>query len=577
MEHNNAGDDLIEIIPDDIPDDDRDIKIPGMEKADSADDKTGNVAEKADGIVEKTDGAEKENDISAGKIDSADEAGALQPDNPEKSDTAYISGTDTEEKTEQIFTEPVTVPEEDDDIKIAPPIGRYGRSENENDDFSEELEEVEQEQQDYEIMEEIGDAIINQVDSENWDEIETDTEGIDDSNTGSEDNTDDDTDAPKGEETEGPSDWRSVLAGLFTKLPKWGYIVIGSVLVVVIFMLWLTMSAAGQGILVRIGSKYIANKVTYQPVTEVDEIEYIPEDDLEYGREEPETSPVPEIPDDYEVVTPQITDEPTPVPEEKNVYNILLIGEENIDSGSARGRSDLLMIASVNREQKKVKLTSILRDSLVSIPNHSDNKINAAYMMGGVSLLYETLKVNLGMEFDNYCLVNFESFEKIVDEIGGVDIELTAEEAAYLNRTNYISNPEFRTVTEGKNHLNGNQALGYCRIRKVPTADMQYMDIGRTSRQRRLMKEIFSNVSKMNSVEMMGFVNKCMPYLITDITSEQLEQFIPMLSSISPATFEELRLPVEGTYHDVRLRGMLVTQIDLEANTEALRKFIYGN
>ena len=106
---------------------------------------------------------------------------------------------------------------------------------------------------------------------------------------------------------------------------------------------------------------------------------------------------------------------------------------------------------------------------------------------------------------------------------------------------------------------------------------MQYMDIGRTSRQRRLMKEIFSNVSKMNSVEMMGFVNKCMPYLITDITSEQLEQFIPMLSSISPATFEELRLPVEGTYHDVRLRGMLVTQIDLEANTEALRKFIYGN
>lgn len=235
------------------------------------------------------------------------------------------------------------------------------------------------------------------------------------------------------------------------------------------------------------------------------------------------------------------------------------------------------MIASVNKEQGIVRLVSILRDTLVAIPDHSDNRINAAYTIGGVSLLYETLKVNLGIEFDNYCLVNFDSFENIVDAIGGIDVNVTAEEADYLNRTNYISKPEFRTVTVGMNHFNGNQALGYCRIRKVPTADMLYSDIGRTSRQRRLMRQIFENFNKMNNVEMMGFVNSCIPYLTTDLTSEQLEQYILMLTSMNRVGYEEMRLPVEGSYHDAKIRGMLVTQIDLEVNSKALHSFIYGD
>ncbi|MCR5322404.1 MAG: LCP family protein [Lachnospiraceae bacterium] len=446
----------------------------------------------------------------------------------------------------------------------------FGKSDLEHDDFAEEFDEIEHEQQDYEIMEEIGNSIINQVDREIRADDAVETETSEDEGSGA--GGGDDPDNPDNEDKD-----RNPVLAFFAKIPKWGYAVIGSALVLTCFLLWMTMSAAGQSILVKLGSKWIAGKFTYQPVTQVDEIEYLPEEDLESGRDTADVTGVPEVPDNFEVVTPDITEEPTPIPEEKNVYNVLLIGEENIDSGSSRGRSDLIMIASVNKEQGIVRLVSILRDTLVAIPDHSDNRINAAYTIGGVSLLYETLKVNLGIEFDNYCLVNFDSFENIVDAIGGIDVNVTAEEADYLNRTNYISKPEFRTVTVGMNHFNGNQALGYCRIRKVPTADMLYSDIGRTSRQRRLMRQIFENFNKMNNVEMMGFVNSCIPYLTTDLTSEQLEQYILMLTSMNRVGYEEMRLPVEGSYHDAKIRGMLVTQIDLEVNSKALHSFIYGD
>ncbi len=502
MEHDNNGDEMIEIIPDIVPEEDHDIKISDPQKG----------------------------------------------------------------------------PDEDHDIKIADPAKETsgdgeagivtaltGFSE---DDFSEELEEVDREQQDLEILEEIGDSIINQVETESWEEFENEREAGDGSDDrGSREDGEDTKEGPDG----GNEDDEPGVRGFFARFPKWGYVVIGCSFAVIIFLLWLTMSASGQQLLIRFGSRYIADKMNYQPVGPVEGIEYIedPEDNEVSGI-------VSDMPDNYAVITPETPEITEPPEEEQKVFNILLIGEENIDSESSRGRSDLLIIATLNLEQNTVKLTSVLRDSLVSIPNHLDNRINAAYMMGGVSLLYDTFRTNLSIEFDNYCLVNFESFEKIVNSIGGVDISLTAEEAEYLNSTNYISVPEYRTVKEGMNHMNGNQALGYCRVRKVPTADLQYGDIGRTARQRKLMRGVVERVGKMSNMEFMKFVDDCMTYVTTDMTSEDIEKFMLILTSMMPLHLEEFRLPVEGSYSDVRLRGMLVTQIDLKTNTEALHRFIYG-
>ncbi len=521
MEHNNNSDDLIEIVPDNLPEEDHDIKLAGTETS-------GETREKETSAQTSEAAREQETSVSASEADR------------EKEVTVRASETET-------------APE----VPLMTPIGA-------EDDFTEEFEEVEHEQEDYEIVEEIGNSIIDQVD------IEIEKAAIEDSREEfAGDNGDDDGSAENTEK-----DILAAIAAFFRKIPRWGYVVISCSLVVVIFSMWLFMTESGQAALLRLGSKYIAKKVTYQPVTEVEEIEYIPADS-DPGSEQ-FMSGIADVPDSFEVVTPEITPDPEPEEEEKKVYNILLIGEENIDSAAIRGRSDLIMVASLNVDQKTVKLTSILRDSLVNIPNHSDNRINAAYMIGGVSLLYDTLKANLGLEPDNYCLVNFTSFESIINAIGGIDVLLTSQEAEYLNNTNYISKPEYRTVKEGMNHLNGNQALGYCRIRHVPTADRQYSDIGRTSRQRRLLRGIFEKAGRMGYVEMMNFVGECIPYMTTDLDSDTIEKVISTLASINPSGFEEFRIPIEGSYSDVKLRGMLVTSIDLKSNSEALHKFIYG-
>ena len=93
----------------------------------------------------------------------------------------------------------------------------------------------------------------------------------------------------------------------------------------------------------------------------------------------------------------------------------------------------------LKRKDKTLKLTSLLRDSYVEIPGYKANKLNSAYSKGGVDLLIETIEKNYKIHIDGYASVNFEAFEKLVDMLGGVTIELGKEEAAYLNKTNYIS------------------------------------------------------------------------------------------------------------------------------------------
>lgn len=175
---------------------------------------------------------------------------------------------------------------------------------------------------------------------------------------------------------------------------------------------------------------------------------------------------------------------------EEGVYNILLLGLEAIES---KGHTDSIMIATLNTNTKKMKLTSLMRDSWVTIPGYGDDRINVAYAKGGINTLYETIALNYDIQLDGYALVGFDTFEQIIDALGGIELELTDEEAYYLNHTNYISNKSYRNVVAGKQRVNGNQALGYCRVRKVATLDGSNNDMGRTSRHRRVMNAVFRN------------------------------------------------------------------------------------
>ncbi len=531
MEQNNNPDELIEIKPDRIPEEEEnDIKIYGSE----FEDLTAPVSDTP--AVTAPEPEIRKEDVSEEVTEDA-------PSPAEPVEAAEIAEPAAPEPVEEI------------------------------DDFAEDLAEMENEEADMEMVEAIGDSIVQQVNSE----IENSLIMMPDI-TGAGPERPGQTPGGDGEEPER----KGGIAGFFARIPWWGYMVAGVTLVLVIMFIWIMTSGPGKGLLVKWGSKYAADKITYAPVQPVDETDVQDESDLPL---EPGKSDIEVVDGDHTVITPDIS--PTEIPADgdedpegavlKDVYNILLIGEENIGGGSARGRSDLLMIASINRKQKSIKLTSIMRDCLVAIPGHIDNRINVAYTIGGVSLLYDTLRTNFGIEIDSYLLVNFDSFENIVDALGGVDVTLTAQEAEYLNTTNYISKPEYRNVLTGANHMNGNQVLGYCRIRNVGTASGEFSDFGRTSRQRTVLNKIYSTLTDKNYFELLGLANRCLQYVTTDLTAEDIEKYVGMLTEVGlDSGIQNYRIPVSGTFSEALLREMIVTKIDLEANSKALLEFIYG-
>lgn len=257
-----------------------------------------------------------------------------------------------------------------------------------------------------------------------------------------------------------------------------------------------------------------------------------------------------------------------------NVSNILLIGEENV-YGDKRGRTDSMMILTINKEKKSLKLTSLMRDSYVRIEGYKDNRLNVAYSIGGVPLLKETIENNFGITLDNTVLVNFDAFEKIIDILGGIDIEITEDECEYLNTTNYISNEKYHTLKPGLNHFNGNQALGYARIRYVSSSNGETSDFGRTNRHRVLLNALYEKYKSTDIKTLIELMNEILPYITTDISKSEILNYLIAIVTMSPDTIETLRLPIDGGYEPVSIRKMSVLQLDMDKNREALKQFIY--
>ena len=272
---------------------------------------------------------------------------------------------------------------------------------------------------------------------------------------------------------------------------------------------------------------------------------------------------------------PNTHESPADARSEDYVTNILLVGIESVLPGS---RADTLMIASLNTKDKTIKLTSILRDTYVQIPGYNKTKINAAYGKGGMKSVYETIETNFKIKLDGYVLVGFDGLEAIVDRIGGVEIELTETEANYLNTTNYISKEEYRNVKPGVNLLNGNQVVGYCRVRKVPTQGGANYDFGRTVRQRRVLSTVFEAYKSKGVTELVVLMNRLLGYVTTDLTKQQMEDLLVDFIENRITEIESLQIPAEGAYTSRRVDGVgSVLDPDLEANIEILYDFIFDD
>lgn len=260
--------------------------------------------------------------------------------------------------------------------------------------------------------------------------------------------------------------------------------------------------------------------------------------------------------------------------EEDYVRNYLLLGIEKIDGAS---NTDAMIIASIDTRNASIKLTSILRDTLVNIPGYSQNKLNSVYSKGGAKLLIRVLEENFRIKLDGYASVDFADFEAVIDKLGGVEIEISQQEADYLNTTNYISKPEYRTLKAGLQNINGNQALGYCRVRKVETLEGVNYDYGRTLRQRRVLKAIFEKYKTLNVFEMFSVANECLGYITTDITGIQIKNELTNVVENGITEIEMFRIPADGYFESVSKVGNVTSVLipDLDINTKLLHEFIF--
>lgn len=237
--------------------------------------------------------------------------------------------------------------------------------------------------------------------------------------------------------------------------------------------------------------------------------------------------------------------------DEEHIINIMLVGQDRRE-GQGRQRSDAMILCSLNTKTKKLTMISFLRDMYVKIPGYRNNKINACYMIGGADLLNECLKVNFGVDIDYSIEVDFDGFMKLIDIIGGVNIELTADEAAYLNRRGNwdVTGNDGWTLKKGVNNLNGSQALAYSRIRAIG------MDFERTERQRKVLNALWSKTKDLDIAKVTQLINQTVPLIATDLEmSDMIDYATNLLAMGSELKIESLRIPADGTYGFADFKG----------------------
>lgn len=257
----------------------------------------------------------------------------------------------------------------------------------------------------------------------------------------------------------------------------------------------------------------------------------------------------------------------------KEVYHVLMLGEEAIGGTAGKGRTDAILLVTIHTESKKLIVTSVLRDTYVEPEGMNPCKINAVYARQGVQGLYRIFEEKLGIRPDGYVKVGFEGFEKIVDKLDGVEVTLTAEEAEYLNTHNYISKEEYRNVTPGVQVLNGNQALGYCRVRYVANCNGTRYDYGRTERQRMVLSNLFERYKEAGIMNWTKLLKEVLGYIETDISEATLEQLIFAVYDNKITTMEQQQLPAKGTYESPGAVGAVTSPlvVDWEKNRELFR------
>lgn len=247
-----------------------------------------------------------------------------------------------------------------------------------------------------------------------------------------------------------------------------------------------------------------------------------------------------------------------------SAVNVLLLGSDS--RGEKQSRTDTIMVAHYDPQTHKIKLISLMRDMLVSVPEHGQQKLNAAYSFGGTELLRQTIKENFDLDINYYAIVDFKGFEKAVDLLvpKGIEVDIPYEMSYGID-----------TILEpGKQQLHGKDLLGYVRFRHD-----RLSDFGRIQRQQEVISKLTNEAVSLQSVvklpKLVGLINK---YIDTNIDSSTVLTIGKDMLSKKSRDVETIRIPEDGSFENKRDEELGdVLEVDFDQNIEALNQFLGGN
>lgn len=247
-----------------------------------------------------------------------------------------------------------------------------------------------------------------------------------------------------------------------------------------------------------------------------------------------------------------------------DVYNILLIGTDE-RATQANYRSDTMILVSLDKNTKKIKLTSFLRDMWVYIPGKDKSaKLNAACSYGGPQMVIDTLEYHFKVKIDKYVMINFDVFKTVINDLGGITLTITEAEAANITKEAGFN------CKAGTRTVKGRTALWYARIRHLDS------DFNRTARQRKVIQAVIDKAKESDIKTLATVLNDVLPEIQTDINKNEMAKLgVNALLKYIKYDIEEQQIPAKGTWSNAWVGSQQVLKADLDDNAKILKEFIY--
>lgn len=259
-----------------------------------------------------------------------------------------------------------------------------------------------------------------------------------------------------------------------------------------------------------------------------------------------------------------------------DVINIAFFGLDR-RTPEEPSRSDSMMIVSLDTVHKKVKVSSLMRDTYVNIEGHGYDKLTHAYFYGGPELAVKTINQNFNLNIKNYVAIDFFGLQDLVDAIGGVELDINADEINYMN--DYIYDQSNQKGLEpvylkkgGKQTVTGMQSLAFTRVRYTSSGDF-----GRTSRQRIVLNAMFDKIKKGGPLKFTSYVKKLLPFVETSLGGSDIFKLGSKAFFSNSLNLEQTRFPIDGHCYDLYVKDIYYLGHDEDATKRDIFNFIYND